>query len=467
VTLITEPTPLLAQVQVLQAPTCSYSQNGVLQASGQGGTAPYTYLWQGNQQTSATLIGVGLAAQTLVVNDAQNCIDTLVFIPNSLSNTNLLIQSSPVTCEGYADGQLELTITGGQAPYLISWSNGQTGTQLQNLLSGNYSAYVFDNLGCLDTAQVNLPTLSLLSATVSGTPIICAGTNTGELTVAAAQGVQPYDLYLNGQLQTSLTPTNLLAGSYELIVMDSLGCSDSLTYQIDSNTLNVAALALPTLCNGAQSGSVYLTATNGMQPYIYTWPGFLENADSLIGLSSGYIYFEVSDAMNCSISDSIFVGVQQSIQLSAVVGPELFGQDGAIDLTPSGTTAPYFYQWSNGSDTEDLSGLVPGWYAVVVNDQNGCFAEDSFFVDTELGLASADLQSVLIAPNPFSESITVIGSGISELAIYDLRGILVWQSSLQPSQTKHNLDLSNLPSGSYVVHIIQQGSSKKQHILRL
>jgi hypothetical protein len=204
-----------------------------------------------------------------------------------------------------------------------------------------------------------------------------------------------------------------------------------------------------------------------MQPYIYTWPGFLENTDSLIGLSSGYIYFEVSDAMNCSISDSIFVGVQQSIQLSAVVGPELFGQDGAIDLTPSGTTAPYFYQWSNGSDTEDLSGLLPGWYAVVVNDQNGCFAEDSFFVDTELGLASADLQSILIAPNPFSESITVIGSGLSELAIYDLRGVLVWQSSLQPSQTKHNLDLSNLPSGSYVVHIIQQGSSKKQHILRL
>jgi hypothetical protein len=466
-TLITEPTPLLAQVQVLQSPTCSYSQNGVLQAIGQGGTAPYSYMWQGNQQTSPTLISIGTAAQTLVVSDAQNCIDTLVFIANSLSNTNVLIQSSPVTCEGYVNGQLELIVTGGQAPYLISWSNGQTGTQLQNLQSGNYSAYVFDNLGCLDTAQVNLPTLSLLSATVSGTPIVCAGTNSGELSVTAAQGVEPYNLYVNGQLQTGFTPTNLLAGSYELIVMDSLGCSDSLMYQIDSNTLSVTALALPTLCNGAQTGSVYLTATNGMQPYFFTWPGFLENADSLIGLSSGYIHFEVSDAMNCSIVDSIYVGVQQNIQLSAVVSPELDGQDGAIDLTPSGTSTPYFYQWSNGIDAQDISGLVPGWYAVVVNDQNGCFAEDSFFVETELGLASADLQSVLIAPNPFSESITVIGSGLSELAIFDLRGMLVWQSSLQPSQTKHNFDLSNLPSGSYVLHIMQQGSIKKQQILRL
>jgi hypothetical protein len=424
-------------------------------------------LWQGNQQTSPTLISIGTSPQTVVVTDALNCVDTLVFIPNSLSNTNVLIQSSPVTCEGYADGQLELTVTGGQAPYLISWSNGQTGTLLQNLSSGNYTAFLFDNLGCLDTAQVNLPTLSLLSATVSGTPLICAGTNTGELTVLADQGVLPYDLYLNGQLQSNLNPIDLSAGFYQITVVDSLGCTDSLDFQIDSSLFNVSALALPTLCHGVQSGSVYLTVTNGIQPYFYAWPGFLENADSLLGLSSGYVHFEVTDAMNCSISDSIFVGVQQSIQLSAVVSPELFGQDGAIDLTPSGTTAPYFYQWSNGSDTEDLSGLVPGWYAVVVNDQNGCFAQDSFFIDTELGLASADLQSVIIAPNPFSESITVIGSGLSNLAIYDLRGELVWQSLLHPSQTKHYFDLSNLPSGSYVVEIIQQGSSVKQHILRL
>lgn len=466
-TLITEPTPLIAQVQVLQAPTCSYSQNGVLHALGQGGTAPYTFLWQSNQQTAPTLIGIGTSPQTLIVHDAQNCIDSIDFIPYSLSNINVQVLSSPVTCEGYSDGQLELILTGGQAPYLISWSNGQTGTQLQNLQSANYSAFILDNLGCQDTTQVNLITLSLLTANVSGTPVICAGTNTGELSVAVAQGIQPYELYLNGQLQTSLTPTNLLASSYEIVVIDSLGCSDSLTYQIDSNTLNVSALALPTLCNGVLSGSVYLTATNGMQPYFYSWPGFLENEDSLIGLPSGFIHFQVSDAMNCSIVDSIFIGVQQSIQLSAVLSPELFGQDGAIDLTPSGTTAPYFYQWSNGSDTEDLSGLVPGWYAVVVNDQNGCFVEDSFFVDTELGLESVDIKSVLIAPNPFSESINVIGLGLSELAIYDLQGVLVWQSSLSTSQIKHNLDLSNLPSGSYVIHIIQDGFSKKQYILRL
>lgn len=204
-----------------------------------------------------------------------------------------------------------------------------------------------------------------------------------------------------------------------------------------------------------------------MQPYFYSWPGFIENEDSLTGLPSGFIHFQVSDAMNCSIVDSIFVGVQQSIQLSAVLSPELFGQDGAIDLTPSGTSMPYYYQWSNGNDTQDLSGLLPGWYAVAVNDQNGCFVEDSFFVDTELGLESADIKSVLIAPNPFCESITVIGSGLSELSIYDLRGVLVWQSSLSSSQIKHNLDLSNLPSGSYIIHVIQDGTSKKQHILRL
>lgn len=464
---ISEPTPLVAQVQVLQAPTCVYSQNGMLQGQGQGGTAPYTYLWPTYTQTAPTLIGVGTASQTLVVTDAQNCVDTIFYAPTSISQTSAAAQTTPVSCLGFTDGQISLTITGGQAPYLISWNNGQTGTNLQNIGSGTYAAYIFDNLGCLDTAEVNVPTLSLLEASATGTSLICAGTNTGQLIVAAQSGVQPYQLYLNGQLQSTFNPSNLTAGSYQMVVTDSIGCVDSLLYQIDSSTLNVTALSLPTLCNGVQSGSVYLTVANGMEPYFYAWPGFLENTDSLIGLSSGYIHYEVNDAMNCSVVDSIYVGVQQSLLISAIISPELFGEDGAIDLTPSGTSSPYYFAWSDGSDTQDLSGLSPGWYAVVVNDQNGCFVADSFFVDTELGLDATASHKLQIAPNPFSDQLTLSGIGLSYIAIYDLRGVCVWQSSPKATQTKHELDLSHLPSGSYVLQTIQQGSSQKHHILRL
>jgi uncharacterized repeat protein (TIGR01451 family) len=46
--------------------------------------------------------------------------------------------------------------------------------------------------------------------------------------------------------------------------------------------------------------------------------------------------------------------------------------DGAINLTISGGVQPYYYSWSNGSNSEDQSGLNAGTYSVTIYDQNQC-----------------------------------------------------------------------------------------------
>lgn len=46
--------------------------------------------------------------------------------------------------------------------------------------------------------------------------------------------------------------------------------------------------------------------------------------------------------------------------------------NGTINLNMSGGTAPYTFNWSNGSIAEDLSGLSASTYSVIVTDQNGC-----------------------------------------------------------------------------------------------
>lgn len=43
---------------------------------------------------------------------------------------------------------------------------------------------------------------------------------------------------------------------------------------------------------------------------------------------------------------------------------------GAINITVSGGTSPYSYQWSNGATTEDVDNLTAGEYAVTVFDSN-------------------------------------------------------------------------------------------------
>ncbi|MEM8890982.1 MAG: ThuA domain-containing protein, partial [Bacteroidota bacterium] len=56
--------------------------------------------------------------------------------------------------------------------------------------------------------------------------------------------------------------------------------------------------------------------------------------------------------------------------------------DGAIDITTTGGSGTYTYNWSNGINTEDVSGLAPGEYGVLANDGMGCYGLLVFEVET-------------------------------------------------------------------------------------
>ncbi|MBL8009486.1 MAG: SprB repeat-containing protein, partial [Flavobacteriales bacterium] len=51
------------------------------------------------------------------------------------------------------------------------------------------------------------------------------------------------------------------------------------------------------------------------------------------------------------------------------------GRDGHIDLTVSGGSPPYTYEWSTGASTQDVSDLAAGYYRVAVYDNNGGSAQ--------------------------------------------------------------------------------------------
>ena len=76
---------------------------------------------------------------------------------------------------------------------------------------------------------------------------------------------------------------------------------------------------------------------------------------------------------------------------------------GAINMTVSNGTPPYTFEWNNGADTEDLSGLTDGTYEVVVSDANGCSETFSFTVDNSTGIfspASTVTFGATVHPNP-------------------------------------------------------------------
>ena len=68
--------------------------------------------------------------------------------------------------------------------------------------------------------------------------------------------------------------------------------------------------------------------------------------------------------------NGIFFTASASVIITSVSTPPTCygGNNGTINITVTGGTLPYTYNWSNGATIEDLSGLSTGFYTVTVHD---------------------------------------------------------------------------------------------------
>ena len=117
------------------------------------------------------------------------------------------------------------------------------------------------------------------------------------------------------------------------------------------------------------------------------------------------------------------------------------GSDGAADLTVTGGTTPYTFDWSNGSASEDLTGLTAGTFIVTVTDANGCEANTSIAI-TE--------------PSAFTASI--VGTDVSCNEDCDGTADLTLAGGIAPftflwSNGATSQDLTGLCAGSFSVDV--------------
>ena len=101
-----------------------------------------------------------------------------------------------------------------------------------------------------------------------------------------------------------------------------------------------------------------------------------QNSQDLTGLSSGTYTVTITDANGCNATQSATI-TQPAASLSASASSTqqvscFGGNNGTATVAVSGGTTPYSYSWSNGANTQNLTGLVSGTYSVTVTDANGC-----------------------------------------------------------------------------------------------
>jgi hypothetical protein len=96
----------------------------------------------------------------------------------------------------------------------------------------------------------------------------------------------------------------------------------------------------------------------------------------------GTYYVLIADENNCWIFKTIVIEPSAGFDVDGEVTHEsCAGNDGAIDITVTGT-GPFYFQWSNGETTEDIDGLSAGEYTVqVYTDNDFCTATATFIVE--------------------------------------------------------------------------------------
>ena len=185
----------------------------------------WTYLW-GTNPPQTTQTAVNLPSTTYIVTvSCGACTTTASVMVGNLPNPSVSITSiTPTTC-GYANGGATATATGGDAPYTYSWSNGQSGQDLTNVVSGTYNVTVTDAFGCNAFNNVTISGPLGPSASTTSNPETCQMVN-GSANVTASGGTAPYTyIWNNDSTATDSTYSGITAGTYTVVTTDANGCT--------------------------------------------------------------------------------------------------------------------------------------------------------------------------------------------------------------------------------------------------
>ncbi len=172
-------------------------------------------------------------AKTSFVVLADSCAD--------FSATATVIKN--VSCNGGADGSIEVTVKNGTAPfnYAFDESSQDIGT-FGNLASGRYEVEVTDANGCSTILPVEITAPEAITVTAETTDSNSISGN-GSISLKIEGGTGEYSFsWSNGATSASLSDLEL--GEYTVTIVDEAGCSITESYTIGGITSNREAFTV-------------------------------------------------------------------------------------------------------------------------------------------------------------------------------------------------------------------------------
>ncbi|MFH1319448.1 MAG: T9SS type A sorting domain-containing protein, partial [Bacteroidota bacterium] len=239
---------------------------------------------------------------TITVSDSCGSDVSESVVVNGPGTMSVVFTWTDVSCNGFSDGTIDLSVSNATPPLTYLWSTGDSIEDISGLSVGTYTVTVTDSCGTVITDSVVINEPALLTTSISGTDVNCNGAGDGTATVTPSGGTSPY-YYLWNNNQANSTIIGLFPGNYTVNVTDFNNClsSDIITIN-EPPALILSMLKTDATCGNAD-GSATLTASGGTTPYAYLWSNG-NTGTTITGLADGIYSVTVTDTNSCTASDS-------------------------------------------------------------------------------------------------------------------------------------------------------------------
>ncbi len=416
-----------------QSVSCLGATDGSVQATANGGVGPYSYTWTPSGLNTASLTGLAAGNYTVQSISSNGCsgsqsVSVLPGLP-----LNVSVTSKNVSCFGLSDGNAQVTVNSGLAPYTYSWSPlGLTTASVSGLTAGSYSVQVASANGCLGTQTVVINPALPISVSVNTQSISCAGSVNGGASVLVTGGLSPYSYTWTPTGINTSTISGLSQGTYTCFISDFNLCTSSVTIVINTVPSPTVSANSSTVCAGSPAILYAIGAVS------YTWiPG---NTSTQVFSTSPLITttYTLIGVNQFGCTDSAFTTVLVNPLPTVFAGNDTtVNMDELITLTGSGSD---LYGWIPSGNNAAL--FCNYCHEITENPQyNTCYvleAINSFNCknwDTVCVTVTQDWN--IYIPNAFTPNkndindvFFPVGYGISEieLMIFDRWGEMIFKS---------------------------------------
>lgn len=228
-------------------PSCG-NADGLIEVLTSGGTAPFMYSFDnGLTFTSNNTSSLPSGTYTVVIQDNGGCeqsfTETLIQDCCNFS-TNASINNT--TC-GNDNGSIDLTLTNTSGNESISWSNGSTSEDINNLSAGSYTVTI-SSIGCSIDETYTVGNSNGVNANFTATPQPTTISNSEVTLISQATNANNFNWYIDNNLTgTNDTLVHLFssdsAGTYNVCLASSNSlCSDSVCQLVVINNDSIALI---------------------------------------------------------------------------------------------------------------------------------------------------------------------------------------------------------------------------------